>query len=82
MILRTLVPTIVFLGIGIALLAFPEKLQEWAVRAHRNTRGLARLIPDMEFVESRRYLTYLRSLGVGTLVVSALLAYAMLKNRQ
>jgi hypothetical protein len=78
---RALVPTIVFLCIGIALLAFPKKLREWAIRAHRNTRGPARRIPDMEFVESRRYLTYLRSLGAVALLAGVLLAYAMLTSR-
>jgi hypothetical protein len=78
---RTLVPTLVFLCIGIALLAFPEKLQEWAIKAHRNTRGPARRIPDMEFVESPRYLRYLRALGAGVLLVGLLLVYATLTNR-
>jgi hypothetical protein len=75
---RALVPTIVFLCIGITLLVFPKNLQQWAIRAHRNTRGPARRIPGMGFVKSRRYLTYLRLLGAAALLAGVLLAYAML----
>jgi hypothetical protein len=78
---RALIPTIALLCIGIMLLALPTKLQEWAIRAHRNTRGPARRIPDMDFVEGRRYVAYLRSLGAVVLLAGGLLAYATLTNR-
>ena len=73
MLLRQVFGALAFFSIGAVFTVFPGQVQEWALKSRDATRGPARRVPLMSWVESRSYRTFVRILGVFAFVAGALI---------
>ena len=77
--LYMLLMTVVFLCIGTTCTLLPHRVQSWAMRS--TGIGLTGKIPALQrFVSSRAYVFHVRAIGIGALLVFALLALAAIKS--
>jgi hypothetical protein len=80
MLLRQVLGALAFLSIGTVFTVFPGKVQEWALKSRDATRGPARRVPLMSWVETPSYRTSVRLIGVLALVAVALIVVAILRR--
>jgi hypothetical protein len=68
---------LLFFGVGIVALGWPEKLQEWALNFYGSGSGLAKWNPFLNWMRTSSYVVSLRIVGFLALVAGCLVLLAI-----